>query len=463
MNRPFIVFVFGRERDAGSKRYDGFASQLQRTAGFPDVDVITVALENLIFEITSQGIARVTDSVSGVSLANASYVYMKSWAKMYEEAAALSNFLYYSNVPCSDTMARGMGVSKLASAFRLWGHGLPVPATVYARKSGNLALYLAKASDLGNPIIVKDIDGQKGQLNFLLDKADVAQTVAKYPETSFICQEFIPNDGDYRVGVYFEEPSFVIKRRGSGNGHLNNTSAGGTAELIELKDAPKGLLSMAASAAAAVELQVAGVDIIVDKRSKKPYILEVNQGSQIVSGAFVDVNCLAFNAALSKQLKKKSSSDGNTPPAVIGRRARISIAEFGVAEAVCKIDTGAYSSSIHAENIRLVKKDGVQELVFEVKPSDGLATINNTPHEVRSSSFKLRKVTSSNGHQEERYSVETAAVLNGKPMTLTFTLTDRAAMSHPILIGRTALHKKYLVNVDLGETKGASLHDTINL
>lgn len=453
MTKPFIVFVFATERSSTSPRFGGFAGQLKAAKNFPDYDVVTVALENLAFVISEDGKAQVADTVTGVSLADAAFVYLKSWESMIEEAAALTNFLFYSRIPFSDTLPLGMGVSKLATSFRLWGAGIALPLSIYVRRADRLAEFLADYSDqeLGDTFIVKDINGQKGQLNFLVARDKAIKLIKEHLTVQFVCQRFIKNNGDYRVGVYLEAPSFAIKRAGVGNTHLNNTSMGGVAEFLPIHEVPTELLEISVNAARAARLQVAGVDIIIDEQTGRAFVLEVNQGSQIVTGAFVDENKQAFNRALSHRLAQSRAPQVSTPLSIIGRRTQVELPQLGIISAVAKVDTGAYESSVHAERIRLEKRAGVEYLVFEIAPQPKLMTSDNKPHEICTVDFKRVLVMSSNGIQEARFSINTTIIINGQPVAVPLNLTDRTPMNYPILLGRTVLHGRFLIDVELTE------------
>lgn len=451
---PFVVFVFPVERADSSTRYGGFGKRLKKAGGFPNHDIVTVALENLAYITHENGEADVIDMASGVSLGDASFVYLKSWEVMPEEASALANFLFYKGVTFIDTLALGMGVSKLATTFRLWGQGVAMPNSVYVRRADRLADFLKsdRATMLGDKFIVKDIIGAKGKMNFLVDRTEAIKIVEENPDVHFVCQRFIPNDGDYRVGIYADEPGFIIKRVGSGQSHLNNTSAGGKATYIPVNEAPKKIIAIAKKASAATDLQVAGVDLIRDKETAKWYVLEVNQGSQIVTGAFVEENIKAFNENMATLLRDRHMRARKRPTRVIGRRAIAKMPELSIKKIVAKIDTGAYSSTLHAENIRVEKAaDGEDELVFDVQKSEFLEMTEGHSKTVRIKDFFVQKVRSSNGHLQERYSFRTRMVLEKRIFSAVITLSDRSEMGYPLLIGRRMLRSRFIVNVELNE------------
>lgn len=117
---------------------------------------------------------------------------------------------------------------------------------------------------------------------------------------------------------------------------------------------------------------------------------------------------------------------------------------LGLFDLECKIDTGAYTSTIHCSKVKLVLVNGVQQLNFCVL--DRLhPQFNDVVHSV--TDFSVKRVRSSNGVLEERYAVKTKAVLFGRSFPITFTLSDRKKMRFPVLIGRKFINRKFLVDV----------------
>lgn len=57
-----------------------------------------------------------------------------------------------------------------------------------------------------------------------------------------------------------------------------------------------------------------------------------------------------------------------------------------------------------------------------------------------------RVVTDSGGHREKRYVIETTVVLGDASWRIEATLTDRDTKRFRMLLGRTALHKRFVVN-----------------
>jgi len=130
---------------------------------------------------------------------------------------------------------------------------------------------------------------------------------------------------------------------------------------------------------------------------------------------------------------------------IIGRREWASLPAFGLKRVKVKIDTGAYSSSIHVSSVQEI--DGVLHVVF----------LDNEHPEFHSNShsfteFRKKKVKSSNGHVQERYFIRTKIELAGKTLLTEFSLTERKGMRYPILIGRKTLNKRFIVDPSLKYT-----------
>ena len=123
---------------------------------------------------------------------------------------------------------------------------------------------------------------------------------------------------------------------------------------------------------------------------------------------------------------------------LIGRKDKIDLPDFGIYNVNAKVDTGAYTSSIHCTKIKLI--DGI--LHFQIP---GL--IEREVKNFQTNSYSIKKVKSSNGKTESRYTIKTHILLFGNLYYEEFTLTDRSKMKNPILLGRKVLMKRFIVDV----------------
>lgn len=129
------------------------------------------------------------------------------------------------------------------------------------------------------------------------------------------------------------------------------------------------------------------------------------------------------------------------PKKVIGRIDKADFPTLDLLDIDIKIDTGAYTSSIHCHKVIEIDK----ELVCIFYDQDH-------PHyngkEIKFSEFSTAKVKSSNGVVQKRYKVKTTIVLFEKNYTISLTLSTRDDMKYPILIGRKFLSKKFIVDIN---------------
>jgi hypothetical protein len=126
----------------------------------------------------------------------------------------------------------------------------------------------------------------------------------------------------------------------------------------------------------------------------------------------------------------------------IGRREWASLPEFGLKNVEVKIDTGAYSSSIHASLIE--EKDGILHVIFL---DSNHPDFQDTPYSFQD--FRIKKVKSSNGIVQERYFIKTHILLGSSKIKTEFSLTQRKGMRYPILIGRKLLNKRFIIDTSL--------------
>jgi hypothetical protein len=129
----------------------------------------------------------------------------------------------------------------------------------------------------------------------------------------------------------------------------------------------------------------------------------------------------------------------------IGRREKIHLPKWGLKNVTAKIDTGAYTSSIHCEFVEETIENSVPVLYFKVLCPKHKKYKNKL---LRTEDFTEKKVKNSFGQEEIRFKVNTKVVMFGEEFDAEFTLTDRSKMRIPILIGRKLLRRRFLVDVD---------------
>ncbi len=120
---------------------------------------------------------------------------------------------------------------------------------------------------------------------------------------------------------------------------------------------------------------------------------------------------------------------------IIGRKERITIKDISDVTMVAKIDTGAYSNSMH------INKVEENELGIE------LLLDNNIILFIEKGRYKYKNVISSNGVKETRIITRLSIKLGNKRYKTFFTFTDRTNMRNKVLLGRKFIKGRYLVDV----------------
>ena len=108
-----------------------------------------------------------------------------------------------------------------------------------------------------------------------------------------------------------------------------------------------------------------------------------------------------------------------------------------------KIDTGARTSALHAFDLSVTTVDGQPWAEFEVHP---VQRSRASAARVVTPIVGYRKVKSSTGHSEERPVINTTVLVAGRELDIELTLTSRDAMGFRMLLGRSAIRRRFWVD-----------------
>tara|TARA_R110001592_G_scaffold363248_6_gene682309 strand:- start:4651 stop:5166 length:516 start_codon:yes stop_codon:yes gene_type:complete len=107
-----------------------------------------------------------------------------------------------------------------------------------------------------------------------------------------------------------------------------------------------------------------------------------------------------------------------------------------------RMDTGAEFTSVHAEDIQLVEKDGKKWVHFSL-----LNPATNTKVPVERRLRKKVRIKQSDSEKQTRYVVEMWITVGKIRSLVEVTLSDRDHMEYPLLIGRNMLVDTMIVDV----------------
>ncbi|AIW14901.1 ATP-dependent zinc protease [Vibrio tubiashii] len=128
---------------------------------------------------------------------------------------------------------------------------------------------------------------------------------------------------------------------------------------------------------------------------------------------------------------------------LVGWRETLSLPSLGIEKINAKIDTGAKTSCLHAFKVESFKKDEAQWVRFWIHPIQ-----HNTDVEIMCESEVIdeRIVRDSGGHEESRYVISSDLSIGGETWPIEITLTNRENMAFRMLLGRTAMHNRIVVD-----------------
>nr|WP_240783712.1 RimK/LysX family protein [Stenotrophobium rhamnosiphilum] len=135
---------------------------------------------------------------------------------------------------------------------------------------------------------------------------------------------------------------------------------------------------------------------------------------------------------------KRSTKVAMVLPA-LGWREWVSLPGLGIRQIKAKVDTGARTSAIHAVRI---ERPSPKRVRFAVRP------LQKSTEEIwcEAELIDERWVSDSGGHRELRPVIHTPLILGPHRWQIEVTLTARDNMLFRMLLGRTALEDRYVVD-----------------
>lgn len=128
---------------------------------------------------------------------------------------------------------------------------------------------------------------------------------------------------------------------------------------------------------------------------------------------------------------------------LIGRRERVDLPELMLKNVVAKIDSGAYTSSIHIERCHIIEENDKKRLAVVFLDKDHPSF---NPEVIHFDHWTQKKVKSSTGESRMRYFIKTSIRIGNETLPIDFSLTTRHGMKYPILLGRKFVNKRFLID-----------------
>jgi hypothetical protein len=135
--------------------------------------------------------------------------------------------------------------------------------------------------------------------------------------------------------------------------------------------------------------------------------------------------------------------DNKEKTLTLGWREWVRLPDLGLDSIKAKIDTGARTSALHAFEVTPYDEDGRQRVEFKMHPNQ---RDTDTVVVCHADVVDERVVRDSGGHQEKRWVIETPVCIGAHCWSIELTLTSRDDMLFRMLLGRTAMRKRAIVD-----------------
>lgn len=250
--------------------------QLKQAFASRDVDAIYVSLNDCSIHITP-GSPNVISIPTFEQLTNGAFVRGVSGGTLQQVITRLNilHMLQQSGVVIyNQAKAIERTVDKAMTSFLLHKNNVATPATWVCESRIEAETIRQKAADNQQQLVIKPLFGSQGVgVRKLATHETLPVPMQQHVEGVYYLQQYIETANqphDFRVFVINGRVVAAMKRNGAS--WVNNVAAGGQCEAFEADEA---MSALALKAAAAVDIDYCGVDII-QSSSGEYYVLEVN-------------------------------------------------------------------------------------------------------------------------------------------------------------------------------------------
>jgi glutathione synthase/RimK-type ligase-like ATP-grasp enzyme len=299
-----VLILLAKQNGPNDKSWNFFRDSVARSFG-DDVEVTMGGLLDLTFVINERE-SFVYDRVRHLSLDDFDLVVFRSVhaGKYRDRTGACASYLRQKGIPYIDSKIAPNPASKYSAQTLRQAAGLKAIPSVFSSNAELTYMFENDLIPFGYPIVIKDVNGRKGRLNFIVHNKETAvKILSENMDIEFIVQRFIENEGDYRLLVMGDAVKLVIYRQAADGSHLNNTSQGASSSVLDPATLPAAIIEDALTAARLENLEVAGVDMMIERSTGEHYVIEVNSSPQLATGAVPELKLEAYAAYLRSLIK----------------------------------------------------------------------------------------------------------------------------------------------------------------
>lgn len=291
----------------GSKK-ELFAELIAQRLVGKDIRIVLARFSDLYFDIDP---GRISVEIENMPIRDFDLVYFRRTGDKFSViAATLALSLKELGVKFIDSTWEDIGPlgSKFTSLIRLAKAGLPISPTIYIWPTNIKKYRDCIIKKFGLPLVAKELSMQRGKGVFLIkSKEDFKKlpfTDKKGKSNQYMFQKYIDIKDEYRVLVLGEKARVWERKIITEKGEFrHNIALGAAEEFLPIGKISNELADVAVRGAKALNIQIAGVDVAVEKGTGKPYLVEVNRGP----GVTYDTNISPEIDEIAKFLGQDSS------------------------------------------------------------------------------------------------------------------------------------------------------------
>lgn len=237
--------------------------------------------------------------VKNMDIRNFDLVFVRRAGKYIRFMGAISKYLDYKKIKFIDPAFReiGMSMDKASSTLRLAIKRVPIPQTIFCFKESIILNRKRIIQALGLPIIAKAILSQRNQNIYILKTEDDFEKLLKILNKEFIFQKFVDIEKEYRV-LIMGEKIMVLEQKFKRNYKslkVEYMDLTGPSVFLDLDHTTQKMNQIALKSAKLLGLDIAGVDLAIEKDTHKSYIIEVNKGPGIEPNSRTSPELKAFS------------------------------------------------------------------------------------------------------------------------------------------------------------------------
>ncbi len=217
--------------------------------------------------------------ISNTNLKEFTRIYFRNVKRDYSLACSIATFAHNNRIPFYDSYLEGIKYGdKLFQMVTMFFNGILIPKTIYLSSDIVSNKFSFLEENLHLPFVAKETDTNKGVGVYLINNNEEFESFVKTMKRKchYIFQEYIPNDFDYRILVLGNNIPVVSSRTRVSDEWRNNSFLGAKENTLEADKNPKDLVDIGIKASRIMKCEIAGVDIIISKKSGKLYLIEIN-------------------------------------------------------------------------------------------------------------------------------------------------------------------------------------------